>query len=406
MSSFLDLLAQADALIASHPDLPDGAKDLLDSVLLRLLNIEGPPATPIEGFSEEITNDTLIRSIKGRPDFMARSWITEPWRCLLIDRPSIPMGRPITLKPAEGETIGRTILESKSQHFQQRIVQACQQLRITVPVGEGAVHAVFGTHRTFIAWRMREQDEPMNRALRGDVDNFSKNILDGLQRAGILPNDRGVFHLTATKGIPSGWDQPTMPLEETIRKMALDQRAKGESYETIMADLRLSRAHMLRIFPDYKLPRAFRPKNPSQDHAKTKQALDRILAGEPYIKVRKETGAPGNLLREQVAQHLRPRILEGKTTVHDIARELRIDARTASGFFRHDPEAHKALKLAAEASRHVATPKDKDKTAKRLQEAIRDVENGTPITQAATKHKVNIHTLRSRLQRIKAKANK
>lgn len=35
--------------------------------------------------------------------------------------------------------------------------------------------------------------------LRGDIDNYEKLTLDGLQRSGVLPNDRQVVRLTATK---------------------------------------------------------------------------------------------------------------------------------------------------------------------------------------------------------------
>ena len=38
-----------------------------------------------------------------------------------------------------------------------------------------------------------------NSGLRGDIDNYVKLTLDALQRAGVIPNDRQVVELIATK---------------------------------------------------------------------------------------------------------------------------------------------------------------------------------------------------------------
>ena len=104
MTSFLNLLAKAQALTTlKDPD----TESLVESLLGLLLNYEGPPVTPIPDVSEEISLPKIIRSPKGRPWAVAQAWITGPWRCLLLETASVPMGRPITLKGEEGRQ-GRT----------------------------------------------------------------------------------------------------------------------------------------------------------------------------------------------------------------------------------------------------------------------------------------------------------
>ncbi len=397
MASFVNLLAKAQALTTlKDPD----TEALVENLLGLLLNYEGPPVTPIPDVSEEISLPKIIRSPKGRPWAVAQTWITGPWRCLLLETASVPMGRPITLKAEEGKK-GRTITDSRSLGFQNRIVMACHQLGISAPIGEGAVHTVLGTHRSFLAWRSREEDESMNRDLRGDADNFAKNILDGLQRAGVLPNDRGVFRLTATKDLPEGWDRPPVPLEEALRQAALELKAKGTPFETICVELRLSRAHMGRIFADYDVPRSARAMDPAQAQAKAKQAFDLILKGTPYKQARLDTGAPGTLLRERLVAHLRPRVLQGKTTAQDLAKELGLDARTAAGFFRNDKEARRALQQAAANSRTSA--KRAPSNSQALLDAVKAVQAGTPPPVAAANAGVSVNSLYSKLNRNKAK---
>ena len=35
--------------------------------------------------------------------------------------------------------------------------------------------------------------------LRGDIDNYVKLLMDGIQKAGIIPNDKQVVHVDAVK---------------------------------------------------------------------------------------------------------------------------------------------------------------------------------------------------------------
>lgn len=277
-----DLLSQANALSGSRADVA-ALQNLVDDLLGRLLLLEGPPVEPIPGVSEDLRR-ALARNPKGRPLTVARTWTTGPWRCLLLESPSIPMGRAIFIprdrsrlaKPVFTAGDFRAILPSRTRGAISRIVSACQALGIAEPIGEGAVRAVFGGDRTFLAWRPREEDdEPFNRALRGDVDNYCKTVLDALQSAGVLPNDRGVARLVAVKDLPASWTPPPPSLEDAIRQEVEGRRGKGEALETIRVELRLSRAHMARLFPgEYKA--SGQKKDPARAAAEAHRALELI----------------------------------------------------------------------------------------------------------------------------------
>ena len=419
MTSLLDLLPRAEALLTFSPthresaDLHDKATDLLEDLIGHVLRIEGPPVTPIDGYSEDLRT-TIVRSIKGRALCLAHTWTTGPWRCLVLETPSVPMGRPIFLADKERpDAPPRTITDSRSQTFQRRIVNACQQLGIAQPVGEGAVHAVHGSHRTFLAWRPREEDETFNRALRGDSDNLAKNDLDGLQTAGVLPNDRGVFRLTATKEAPAAWEQAPPSLEEYLRHEALTRHGRGEHLETIRVDLRLSKAHMARIFPDYTVGRSIRAPRTAedlaqvqaQDAAKALQATALILDHKtPYTDARAQAGCSAQALHKALAAALRPVILKAQTPLSKLAGQLQVDVRTAGRLFQGDHDAQKALQRAARAAAHPKGSEGRALAVKALNKAFQDVQAGVPTSLAAFNHSVSESSLRSRITRDKRAA--
>ena len=66
------------------------------------------------------------------------------------------------------------------------------------PVFEGpvAVEMTFCKEATYVTVRSLTQWQT---PLRGDLDNYVKLCLDGCQRAGIIPNDRFVVQLKASK---------------------------------------------------------------------------------------------------------------------------------------------------------------------------------------------------------------
>lgn len=403
MTTLLSFLPRAQALEAS-PEVEALVADLLGQLLL----VEGPPVDPVSGISEDF-REVIARSPKGRPMCLCRTWTTGPWRCLLLDTKSVPMGRPIFLSNKAGGGPPRAITDSPSQAFQRRIVAACRDLGIAMPVGEGAVHTVLGIHRTFLAWRSRELDEPMNRELRGDADNFAKNILDGLQQAGVLPNDRGVFRLTAAKDLPASWEALPFSLEEAIRKEALTRRAKGDHLETIRVDMRLAKAHMARIFPDYDptYSQAVRNADPAADAAAARQAVDLILTkGQAYQDARSVTGASGTALRLALAKALHPRVLEGHTTLQDLSQELQLPTRATSAIFQGDKKAQEALRKAAQRAEKAAKAahprRSKAEASQALHNALRAVlADELPAVEAAQLHQVNLGSLRSLLNRTR-----
>lgn len=407
MTSLLDFLPRARGL-----EVAPEVESLLEDLLGHILIVEGPPVEPIPGLSEDYRTE-ITRSDKGRPLCVSSTWTTGPWRCLLMETHSVAMGRGITLKADTTKTgqggRERTILDSKSASFQKRVIRACHGLGINAPVGEGAVHTCFGSHRTFLAWRSREMDEPMNRGLRGDVDNFAKNILDGLQKAGVLPNDRGVHRLTAAKDLPESWLNAPPTLEEVLRQEAMARRSKGEPLETIRVEMRLSKAHLGRIFPDYRPAKATSPRTlqPGADLVAAKAAVELILGGAPYKEARKASGASGAALRKVLGEALLPEVLEGQVTIQALAQRLELDTRSVSAMFQDRPDAMEALQKAA---KEVSKPTTKSEKAARLDRAVKDVlrerkegEVAPTPAEAARAHGVNLGSLRSKLLRMTSK---
>jgi Psq-like protein/endodeoxyribonuclease RusA len=391
-----ELLEKAQAL--SRPDATaEDLQGLVDELLGRLLLTEGPPVEPVPGLSEDLRT-AIARSPKGKPWAVAHTWTTGPWRCLLLESPSYPWRRPVyiprhSLAGKKTLTVAdlRVVPNHRTQMALRRIVAACHALEIAQPMGEGAVHAVFGEHRTFVAWRPRESDEGFHKDLRGDADNFAKTALDALQAAGVMTNDRGVYRLSAVKDLPAAWVTPPAPLEAALRDEIQTRRGHGAELETIRVDLRLSRAHMGRLLPgEYRAPGS--RIDPGTAAAAARRALELIASGRPYLEARRETGAPAAALREVLAAHLRPRVLQGSLSLHDLARELTLDPRTASGLFRGDQDAQVALRAAPN---HVS----RAEAASALDRALDDIHAGMGIPEAARTHGVPQPSLRARIQR-------
>ena len=285
MATLLSFLPRARTL----QGLPMEAESLLEDLLGQILLLEGPPPAPIPEISED-HRSAIVRSEKGKPLCVGHTWTTGPWRCLLLDTRSIPMGRPIFLKDKENlNAPPRTILDSPSQTFQKRIKQACHAFAIAQPLDQGAVHAIFGANRAFMAWRPREEDETFDSGLRYDVDNASKNVLDGLQSAGVLRNDRGIFRLGASKEFPEGWEIPPTSLEQAIQNEAHRLEVAGKDLEFIRGELRLSKAHLARIFPGrYAAPRTAKERDPGAAHAAAQKALRLLEQGTPYSQAKRQ----------------------------------------------------------------------------------------------------------------------
>lgn len=398
MATLLEFLPRARALHG----LPLDAESLLEDLLGQLLLLEGPPPAPIPDVSDDHRSG-IVRSEKGKPLCVAHTWLTGPWRCLLLDTRSIPMGRPIFLREDKDDPNShmRTILDSPSQTFQRRIKQACLSLDIQDPLEHGAVHAIFGANRTFLAWRPREENETFDTALRYDTDNAAKNILDGLQSAGVLRNDRGVFRLSASKELPEGWEQPPLPLEKAIQNEATRLEAAGHDLDAIRTELRLSKAHMARIFPGrYSAPRTAREKDPLAAKAAAGRAFKLLTHGTPYPVAKRQAHALASVFRPLAAAHLHDRVLKALDSQSplQIARDLGMDVRTLKGLFRDHPDLAKRLGATA---RPKGEKKAKGKALERAAQAVLDG-NYTP-KDAADHYQVNYASLNARLTKMRKK---
>jgi Holliday junction resolvase RusA-like endonuclease len=104
------------------------------------------------------------------------------------ERPQ-PKGRPRMSRKGRVYTPKETVLAEKSY------IDAVPE---DPPVFEGpvAVEMTFCEEATYVTVRSLKQWQT---PLRGDLDNYVKLCLDGCQRAGIIPNDRLVVQLEASK---------------------------------------------------------------------------------------------------------------------------------------------------------------------------------------------------------------
>lgn len=308
--------------------------DLVDELLQRGLDLEGPPPEFMKGVSVDYRR-TFIRTSPtttrpdGTPIGMAATWITDVWRCLLLEIPSCAMARP--QRPHQNNrdisntnnTQGRhtfiapamAVLDSKSRRFQAKIVDACRCLDLKQSYQEAAMVCMLGADRTFLAWRERQKNETFNAILRGDTDNYTKNCLDGLQKARIISNDRGVFRLVATKPLPTTWLTAPIPIADEITQAAIKMRADGASYQKIKNNLILSYAKMAELFPEYQSPKlqtkgkqqtgrdAGRPPTRAYTKQDIIQALT-IAENEGLRAARRQTGVPTTQIKAALVAKL------------------------------------------------------------------------------------------------------
>lgn len=263
---------------AAKLNLNEHTVKLFDELLQRNLDLEGPPSEPIPGISTDYrsafirTQPTNTRPY-GTPNGFARTWLTDTWRCLLLDIPSCAMARPRQIchnriKQQDGTTFNPAIiiLDAKSKRFQTQLIAACRCLNLTQTYNEAAISCIIGNNYTFIAWRERQKGETFNAILRGDIDNYTKNCLDGLQKARVINNDRGVFRLIATKSLPENWLTPPRAIEQLLIKEAQKLKRSGVDNKNIKIQLVLSHKQMSEIFDDYQNHK----KNKKSEHTKGK----------------------------------------------------------------------------------------------------------------------------------------
>lgn len=209
-------------------NLPEGSKvaDLCERMLLAVLDAEGPPAYPVIGFSSE-EREAIARSPKGRALYLCHTWQTGDWTCLLLDLPPIAMGRPLFLPNPAGKGPPRTVLDYKSAKFQNRVVAACKALRLPTPPAPCRVCLKLDAGRIFVAWAPIPPE--LTRELPGDLDNYAKNLLDGLQRHGQIANDKQVADLHTTREpLPA----ITRTLHDALRDHVLSVRSANPELTT------------------------------------------------------------------------------------------------------------------------------------------------------------------------------
>jgi Holliday junction resolvase RusA-like endonuclease len=361
------------------------AADLVRLLLGVLLVEAGPPPKPLAGISGE-PRMALLRTPKGRPWFVARAWDTPPWHCLEIGEPSIPWRRPFTLhRPQEAP---RAIADGRSMRFQRKIAAAVRALGLP-KVNEGAVHAAFSVDRTFLAYRRTEAQECLE-PLRGDADNYIKNVLDGLQMSRAIPNDRGVLHLVASKTPLPPTDLPT--LDEALSAEARTAAEDGEALDDIRKRLGLTHRQMAMAFSQYEVPTHRRSARPQMT---PEEAAGAFLAGSHTLRrARPSPGPARDVFDMLVAKAMRAQVLKMTPTTAParVARQLRIDLRTLRRWFVSDEEITVAL------SRHRVKASGSDR-------AVGDVLSGklTP-TVAAAAYGVPVSTLKNKLARLKKRA--
>ena len=324
---FLTFYKEAVALPDKVEHLEKPAADFINDLLQHCLDMEGPPPFPVEGLSTDYRRE-IVKTLPsktrptGTPRAIAETWITDSWRCLLIEIPSAAMQRARhgMKKPAEGEKAkyepqSVVYLDNKSKQYQLRIVDACRSLGLDNMLNEAAVHNIVGHNRSFLAWRPRNPDETFNATLRGDTDNFFKNGADGLQKARILNNDRGVFRITGAKSFPNEWLTQPPALADEVAAQAHKRHDAGATLDQIKLDLVLSHLQMAKLFPgEWNAPKFIAKKlrlaagakpaaaTPTTDlMSHVKAELDR---GISFAEVAKASLATKELLNEALGVYL------------------------------------------------------------------------------------------------------
>jgi hypothetical protein len=292
--------------------------DMYMTAVLAVLAYAGPPCVPISDYSEDHRGD-FARGKSGRARFWCETWVTSPWRCLRIDVPSVPMGRPFALRPTDAGALPVLHLDRASTRFQEQIRMAIAALGLRSPIGRCVVHVTSSTSSTFIAWREfdSEFDGQAVVDLPGDVDNYAKNALDGLQKAGVLINDKDVETLRSSKALPAEFgDLPT--LEDRLLA-ALRARVSNDSpvadLEAAREMVGVTRAQMATWFPAFPLRREARPNRqrpstrsptvPGETMARVKACYDAAVEAKTTGNIVAHIADTLGVHRTTVTRHIR-----------------------------------------------------------------------------------------------------
>jgi Holliday junction resolvase RusA-like endonuclease len=295
MSTYNALLERAQGIV---PDLDEKEADLVVDLLSRVLDLEGPPPIP-DPEDESYQRGVIKHSTTNRGIALAETWRKGPWRCVLIHSKSIPQARHKTRTLPDGSKV--PIVDSASTTAQRRVVMACRHFKLDNPVGDCVVSITSNPTRTFMAWRRPSEAEARwSQELLGDVDNYAKTILDGLQKAGVIRNDRGVIEARVTKVDP--WKGPAESLEEYQKNRLLaaaEEEVRPEEMEELRLDLGASKKLFNSLFPSAR--RRGRPVATGTERADQRaqliEALKNGIGKAELDAMREKLGAPKTLLR-------------------------------------------------------------------------------------------------------------
>lgn len=338
------VVSQWEDLAQEVQDYP-GVQPLFGAILDGLLLLEGPPPYPIPDLSTEQVDLLVKTPARGHSILVAHSWVTGPWTCLLLDMPMPSLARP-RIVPATEDNPARIVTDSKSMWAEGRIAYSALAFALNeTPYDQAVVFTRFGTHQTFLAWRPPTPAEINNPSIRFDVDNALKLCLDGLSRAGVLLNDKGVVRAITSKEMdPGAWDAQTPELQPWLEEQAVLRVQDGEDLEAVRLDLGLTRKTMKRLFPKAGQGR---PAVPADDGSGTVLSLEDLvrLAAESshsFAHLAKTHRVKVRDLRNTGVALARQALLDGQSP-RSVAKLAQMKAFSLRRRFAKDPEVIEAL---------------------------------------------------------------
>lgn len=325
----------AETLLRDLAERTDGKVpiQMYMTAVMAVLAYAGPPCRPIADYSEDFRS-TIVRGKSGRAVLYAETWYTAPWRCVRLDIPSVPMGRPIAMLSKDTENARPVLhLDRASTTFQTRVSLAIAALGLRSPIGRCAVHVTASTAATFLAWRPLDAEcdgEPV--PVPGDVDNHAKNALDGLQKARVLADDKDVAVLRSSRATTD--DFGPLPTLEARLLALLHERVSNESpvddLEAAREAAGVTRKQMAQWFPAFPLKRGGKPASARtsapRPHKAPPKTTPKTKAG---TAAHKATKADTDAIAQQVRECFNAAADHDKTAAH-VARTLGIHYKTAA----------------------------------------------------------------------------
>lgn len=111
--------------------------------------------------------------------------MTGPIRFEIAGAP-VPKSRPI-------HGSGRVYTPRATREYEEWVAMSARAARARV--GDEQVEVSLELHHDLVVVELQPITEELRWMPRGDLDNYAKSILDGLQRGGVFTNDRQVVEL-------------------------------------------------------------------------------------------------------------------------------------------------------------------------------------------------------------------